>query len=194
MNAVRFTKAAPDRVSLVGLGTLLLITTAAGIWLFAPLARTQRASAASRLDLSHDRIEIQNGMDQAHRLRQALAMQAVQLKAAQVGLLDPSRINERIANLSDLAADAGLSIQQIQPGTAVVVGPHDRVPIRILALGTYPTCVRFVHRLSEQLADVAVESFEVSRVDQGGHAKAQLRVDLVWYAAAAGAAANPERP
>ena len=185
MTPLRPTWALPDRVSLVGLAVLVAITVLAGAALFAPLARTQRAGAADRMDLAHGRSAVQADMERARKLRQELTAQRAQLETGQVMLLNPARINERIGDLSDLAARQGLSVQQVQPGVAVVVGQHDRLPIRIVAAGTYPTCVSFVRGVHEHLPDVAVEAFEIVRADAGGRAKAQLRVDLVWYAAGA---------
>lgn len=177
--------AMPDRVSAMGLGGLVAVTVLAGLVLFAPLARTQRATAEALLELSHDHSAIQDDTERARKLRQVLSAQHAELQAAQVTLLDPARINERIGDLSDLAVEGGLAVQQVLPGNPVVVGPHDRVPIRLVASGTYPTCARFVRTVHQRLADVAVESFEIVRADEGGRAKAQMRVDLVWYAAGA---------
>jgi Tfp pilus assembly protein PilO len=192
----QWTWAVPDRVNLFGLAVLALVTILAVTAVLGPLAGTERANADGRLNLAHERQAALADIEQVRKLKQELALGHSRLEEAYVPLLEPSRINQRIGDLTDLAVAQHLAVQQVLPGAGLAVGAHTRVPIRLLATGNYPTCSSFIRSVHQALPDVAVDSFEIKRVDVGGRGDADLRVDLVWYAtaevkAAAAADATP---
>ncbi len=186
MNNLSKMPALSNRANLFGLLGLFLLTVGAGFFLFAPLTKTRSAVAAQRMELTQDVQTVQDQMEQARKLRHALASAKDQLQAQRISLLDPSRINERIADLGELAQEAKLTVQRVQPGWPMTVGRYDCVPIRMLVRGSYPTCTSFMHSLHQRLVDISIESFQLRRIDEDGPAVAELQVDLIWFAAAQG--------
>jgi len=93
-------------------------------------------------------------------------------------------VNRRIAQLADLAAETGLTINEIQPGEPSSSLRFETVPVRLCAAGSYPTCVRFLRRLVERFPDTTVDSFKVMSNPKKPEQPAEFRVNLLWYAAA----------
>ena len=111
------------------------------------------------------------------RVRQALAESPVQLKSVQ-------HINRHIAHLAGLASDCATKIDEIQPGEPTATVRYKMVPIRLVGSGSFPTCVRLLHRLREAFADTAVASFQLTGRPSEQAAPAVFRIDLIWYASA----------
>ena len=88
----------------------------------------------------------------------------------------------RIARLTNLAAGAGLNVNEILPGSAVSGERFDSVPVRMNATGSYPTCVAFLCKLTETFPDTSVDSFELSGNPQRPQDPAEFHVDLIWHA------------
>lgn len=109
-------------------------------------------------------------------LRADLARQTVPLQSART-------VNRRLAELTDLAAGAGLEVSEIVPAAAVAGSRFDTVPIRIRGAGSYPTCAAFLCKLTRAFPDTSVDSFELSGEPAKPHALAGFRVQLAWYAA-----------
>ncbi|MBL7133358.1 MAG: hypothetical protein ISS78_04615 [Phycisphaerae bacterium] len=116
------------------------------------------------------------------RVRQALAASPVQLESAQY-------VNRRIARLAGLASDCAAKIDEIQPGEPAAAVRYRMVPIRLAGSGSFPACVRLLHRLQEVFPDTAVASFQLTGRPSEQAAPAVFRIDLIWYASA-----NPQPP
>ena len=174
---------------------VLLATTAAcaGItfaaWSLAVSpALQQRELRAHRLvelsSLRRKAASLSNQLTSAHH-RYAAAADNVAKMALH---LDPvGLVNTRLAQLTRLANDCGLEIDETQPGQVAAAPHYQVVDLKIAGSGTYPAATRFLHRLRERFRDVAVRSMDLS-ADSGNALSpgVRMRLELVWYAAPAG--------
>jgi len=110
-------------------------------------------------------------------IRKELADNPVQLQTAY-------HLNRRIAELADLAGQAGLVINRVQPGEPTSSPRFETVPIRLAGNGSYPVCAEFLRRLGRRFPDTAVDSFQVVGNPRKPGEPATFDVSLLWYAAA----------
>lgn len=138
--------------------------------------------------------ELQARREKARAVSAALATARFQLDgttrdvAALPLKLEPgSAVNARLARLAEVAAEAGLVLDEVRPGPPVA-GPHyEALPIRVGGTGTYPACAAFLHRLRDQFPDVGVKAFDCANPSGALDTKsptgpvASFRADLAWY-------------
>ena len=98
-------------------------------------------------------------------------------------LLPVSQINRRIADISDLAAKAGLKIDDIQPGEPLSAARYEMVPIQLAGKGSYRTCLSFLRQLRQTLPDTGVSSLELGGDPSTRGGIGDFRFSLLWYAA-----------
>jgi hypothetical protein len=107
--------------------------------------------------------------------------------------LEPATlVNDRLARLTDLANECGLSVDEVQPGQTTD-GPHyQSVALKLAGSGSYPACARFLHRLHDAFPDTGVRAMDTSNNSPNPVVPVvSFRVDLVWYAAPLAPAVAP---
>ena len=127
-------------------------------------------------------------LNSAHRkllvLQQQLADAPLQLKPAH-------QINNRLAELTDLASRCGIRIEDIQPGKGARALRYEIVPIHVAGTGTYRTCTSFVHQLRQTYPDTGVAAFALSGNPNEPAEAARFSFDLEWFAALSDTPAPP---
>jgi Tfp pilus assembly protein PilO len=144
-----------------------------------------RWSAAAALKVAVDsRQQIAGDVErQEAALRDDLNRVRMALDASSLTLQTAAFRNERLARLTELAADHDLSVNGVLTTDVVRDERYDMVPIRIEGMGSFPDCVRFLHDLNGRFRDTGVRAFEL-RGSPGRHATdAFFRFEMVWYAA-----------
>ncbi|MBL7140607.1 MAG: type 4a pilus biogenesis protein PilO [Planctomycetes bacterium] len=188
------------------LGAALCVALAAGVYLAGvePLIHRQDVYAAQLKVLEAEQ-------DRAGRLEQTLkTVQAhlvkVQRDAAEGTLrLRPlATATLHVAEISQLAADSGLQLDDIQTAAAIPGEYAVAVPVRLSGTGTYTACTLFLARLRRALPETCVVSLTLADRGQQPASPAVFEMDLRWHAAREGAApsagasqalsANPPNP
>jgi Tfp pilus assembly protein PilO len=106
------------------------------------------------------------------------------LARSPVRLQPAALINQRLAAVTQLATECGLSLDEVRPGNAVDSTHFQTVPIRIVGGGRYPQCAGFLRNLRQTFGDMGVRQFMVSNV--GGPVPsatpaASFQAELVWF-------------
>jgi Tfp pilus assembly protein PilO len=109
-------------------------------------------------------------------LRRTLDREKIELQSAR-------QVNSRIARLTELAARAGLEVDEVAPGKADIGPRYETVPLRLRGSGSYPTCAAFLCQLIKTFPDTSVVSFELSGDPQKPRTPGIFHVNLRWYAA-----------
>jgi len=188
------------------LGAAVCIVLTAGVYLAGvePLIRRHDEYADQLKTLEAEQARA------AHLERTLKAVQAhlakVQREAAEGTLrLRPlATAPLHVAEISQLAADSGLVIDDIQTATPVPGEYAVAVPVRLSGTGTYTACTLFLSRLRRALPETCVLSFTLADRGQQPASPAAFEMDLRWHAAredatpSAGASqalsANPPNP
>jgi Tfp pilus assembly protein PilO len=175
-----------------GAALLIGIAAAAAVWTMgiSPTLEAREAQQLKRASLAPE---------EARRdaLVRAIALQQEQLttiradRAANPVLLEPaSRINHRLASLTELASDAGLEVEQIAPGPPGAGASVVR--LRLTGSGQFPDCSGFLSRLDEAFPDMAVTAFQLAGNPSEPSGQASFVFDLAWHAAPEGQATGRE--
>ena len=150
---------------------------------------------ARRAEAAANTAELQTRRENAAQLagtlaatRRKLAETNRELAGLTLRLESAATLNSRLARLSDLAIEAGLTLDEVQPGTPADGAHYQTVPIRIVGAGTYPACAAFLRRLRERFPDTSVRSFELASSNPLRHGgrdpiPAVFRVELTWHTA-----------
>lgn len=171
------------RIDLAGIASLVGLALVVGLGGFWPLFSSQREQAREQAELIAEReqaarldaclVSLRTRADAAH---EALARGSLHLAPA-------SALNRRLAEISTLAVESGLRIDDIRPDRAVS-GPHyETVPIILAGGGTYRTCTAFLGRMRKAMPDTSVTALELTANAADPAAAARFRFDLNWYAA-----------
>ena len=150
-----------------------------------PMMRRQDDLAAQTAHVNAQRQNVTMLGNRASVLRGKLTAVRTTLRDyVPIQLQPASRINRRIAKLTDLAVRNGLSVDEIRPGETVRSAQHTMVPIHLRGSGAYPTWSAFLHQLTETFQDTSVDSFELSGHPGSPSKPATFQIDLVWHASA----------
>jgi len=109
------------------------------------------------------------------RIKQELSDNAIKLKSA-------DEINSHLARLAAVTGKCGLKLDQLRPDKYLSGPRYQTVPIYLAGSGSFPECVKLLHKLQREFPDTSVASFEVSGDPSKPEEPTRLRVDLLWYA------------
>ena len=130
------------------------------------VARRDHAAAMSTLAATRSRLV---------KVQDDLAANAIQLEPA-------SAVNRRLADLSELATRCGLEVDELKPAEPLSGRHSQRVPVHMIARGSYRECVVFLNRLRRQLPDTGAGSMELSGAPTESDWRISLRCVLWWHA------------
>lgn len=158
---------------------LTLFVASVGFW---PMLERRAETSQQREALAVKREETrQLGVTLAtmrHRLtdvERAAAEQPLQLEPV-------DRLNHRLGRLTALADRAGLEIDEINPGEAVVGEHYVTVPITVSGRGSYDAARSFLAALHGGVADLSVAGMNLAGVTSGVEADPSFAFELRWYA------------
>lgn len=103
-------------------------------------------------------------------------------------------INQRLVRITNKAVAAGLSIDQMTPGTPAPAARFVTVPVKISGTCTYPGLSRFVHELRREFPDSAITTLQVSGNPADPTSRASFAAEIAWFAAPAVSAAATDKP
>ncbi|MHC4985369.1 MAG: type 4a pilus biogenesis protein PilO [Planctomycetota bacterium] len=170
------------RTNAAGAAILLALTAALGVvpgWLLV----SNRQSVASQADaLDAARLDHASAMSALTATRSQLTGVQADLATSAVQLEPPSAVNRRLADLSTLATECGLEVDELKPAEPIPGQHSRRVPVHMIARGSYRQCVMFLNRLRSQLPDTGARSVELSGTPTEPDGRVSLRCMLWWHA------------
>jgi hypothetical protein len=177
-------------IDAAGAGACLVVTLAAYFLIAAPaLSRRSRtafewkSASADKRELAATNAAVRSATARVGDLRNTIAKKSIRL-------VPEDQLNGELARVSTLAAESGLSTEDVRPG-AVLAGPkYDVLPFRICGRGRYQDCVRFIHRLRIQDPDMGVGAIRLSVSD--GQGQAAFAITLRWFTTSASAGRKAE--
>ena len=165
-----------------GAAILLALTAALGVgplWLLVENRRSVASQAdaleTAREDHAAAMADLATMRSRLTRVQEDLAASAVQLEPA-------SAVNRRLADLSTLATQCGLEVDELKPAEPVPGRHSQRVPVYMIARGSYRQCVVFLNRLRRRLPDTGAGSMELSGAPTESDGRISMRCVLWWHA------------
>lgn len=148
-----------------------------------PLLDRRAAAEDRKRDLSEKRQESADVLSALTASKRELAGVELALAETPLRLQPMGAVNQRLARMTALASEAGLTLNEIQPGKAALGTHYATVPIQVAGTGRFPTIVAFLNRLHTTFPDTGVTSFTLSGAPATPNAPVAFRIDLAWHAA-----------
>lgn len=137
------------------------------------------------LALSAARGERDDAKANAETFARRLADARNQTKSVELELQSVRQRHTHVGNISRIAADSNLVIDQVSPGEAKVISGVQRVvcvPVTLGGKGSYEHISNFMRRLHLEHRDTSVESLKLLAEPGSGGEVAVFSVSLLWFA------------
>jgi Tfp pilus assembly protein PilO len=168
-------------VDLAGLACCAVLAGAGYMIAVVPVVRSREAVASLRSSIGGVEANGEQLLQITRTLDLELARVQSRLRSSSLELEPAERVNRRVNELTRLASESGLTLDEVLPRAPEEGSMFRTVPIHISGAGSFPDCARFVHSLRSELPDTTVESLRLV----GGAETGTFEFDLVWYAAPA---------
>lgn len=163
-----------------------VVCVGAALWYFAGYEPLSQARATRE----HMEQELHDHQDAAEKQMELLTMResilakvraensvsAVQLKPAE-------RVNQQVSDLTGVAGDAGLRVDEIRPASAMPAARFTMVPIKVSGAGEYAAVTEFLRLLRADFRDTGVIGFSLKMPTDATATGLKFEFNLVWYAA-----------
>ena len=172
-------------IDAAGLGVCLVISIAFYVLGVAPLIQRSADIQDSIQERQHQE-QTKADLARSHnQLKQRLEQVQKELNEAGIQLQPMSRLNEYLAQLTNLATQNGLSLHEIKSGKPVTLKHYRSIPIHLSGMGTYQNSVSFLHSLNEKFPDIRVFGLNLNVLTDPGKPQAKVNMGLVWHTALA---------
>lgn len=171
------------QIDAAAIGVCLLLGAAVYFVGLKPIIDRQALRVQHQNRLAEARRESQKLTTDLNTSRATLAQIRLKIKDSAIQLQSTRHLNQRLSEITKLATECGLQVDEIQPGSVSTGERYETVPISLAGAGKYEACATFLHRLQKAFPDTGVSAFELV-----GHPRQTLRAadfqfSLIWYAA-----------
>lgn len=171
------------RIELAAAVVIVVITAAGVMGMILPAWHTHQQAEQGRAKLAEAQAAANKAAGKLEKMRAAYgrAQKAVAKHPLELARMD--QLNERLSQVTALAARHHLAVDAIKPGQAQVKTHYVCQPIRVSGTGGFSSAVSFIHQMHKQLPDIAVRSLKLTADPTQPHRGATFEFDLRWYAA-----------
>ena len=168
------------RIDAMGLLALALVTGACYAGLIAPTISHQQTYEQIQPQVVQRTEEVQDARASLADLHEYLDQTQADLQDLPLRLKSSSGVNSRLAQLSEMASEVGLEIHQMMPDSVRAGQRYDIVPIVLSGAGDFAQVTRFMQRVHDNYADIAVVGFTLAS-ESTATAQARFDIGLAWY-------------
>jgi len=166
-----------------GAGTCVALTFLAYFAGFRSLASSHAASATRQNELNRQRRKCSELRASSSALEARVVDVQQQLAKSPVRLQSGRHVNQRIAEITELAGSCGLKVDDIGLGQTFSTSHYRAVPIHVAGTGSYGTCMVFLQRINQTFPDTAVSKLELLRAAQRRSMVSTFKLSLLWHVA-----------
>jgi Tfp pilus assembly protein PilO len=157
----------------------------AGVWALAGLsplteAKAERERAEASLRQLREECD-QLARSEGQQDRELLALRQ-RLETAPMRLCPVEAVNQRVSDLAALAAEHGLRIDEIKPGSPEAGKQFVRVPIKMAGAGSYEALAGYLHAINKRFQDTGVARLDLRGEPEAMDRPARYSVELTWHA------------
>ena len=177
-------------------GAAIVVALAATVHLLLAVPAQRERDQAERLDAERAAADerrrdlettVRRASDDVKAVRQMISRGSLQL--------DPdTKLNQRIAALTQWATRAGLAVDAIEPGNKRPGALFHVVPIRIAGKGRYVQVRDFVSALHREMPDTPITSMNLAAVPSVAEPSVNFSIELHWHTAVIPAAGTAPPP
>jgi Tfp pilus assembly protein PilO len=169
------------KIDVVGVATCAVITLAGYLAGARPLLNSRDDRAQQQVALIDARQSVSTLAGSARSLRTQFTGSQLALAKIQIALQPASSLNQRIAELTNLAVDCQLEVQFVQPGSIVSGSRFAQIPIQVAGTGSSQACSAFLHRLRGKFPDISVRDFDLSTSPADASHSMNFSYQLTWF-------------
>ena len=174
-------KIEPWQVNGIALAVLAALTGVAYACGVRPLLDRHELAMRQQSELEIARAKSADVQRLCASLQQQLADLQRALAAAPLKLQLASTLNQKLAVVTDLAAQRGAGLDDVQPGKSADGPQFSSMPIHVAGAGSFPAFAGLLHRLRQGHPDIAVMAFDIVGTPRDNTGSARFAVDLLWY-------------
>ena len=171
------------KIDVGGLAVCVALTLATVFSGLRPVVAERRENALRRAALDEQMRRATEADEVLVALQARLETARIELASDSLRLKPVSSVNTTLAEISALAGDCGLKLNEIQPGRAVQGLHYQALPIQLAGTCTYRNGTLFLHRLRESAADVGVSGLELTGNPADPAGAGAFHLGLQWFAA-----------
>lgn len=169
-------------IDAAGAGVLAAMTLGVYLLQIQPLLRASRVHAAQAVLLETQQRKLPDLKHSAQAFHTRLEATEKAIAATALQLLPARRLNERLAQLAELATQNGLRIDEIEPGKTTVNAQYETIAIRLSGKGGYRQCTQFLAALHSQMPDTNATAIHLAAGDRPELA-GTFTFNLLWHTA-----------
>jgi len=169
------------QIDAAGLVLCAVMTAAAYFAAWQPLQNGRAAAEARDAALGLARAQAAALSANSRTVRAQLANAQAAVAKFEIPLQPASGVNQRMAELTALANECGLDVQNAQTGAVNSNPRYGQLPIQLSGAGTYRTCAQFLHRLRERFPDTGIKCLDVAATPSDSSTVTSFDFQLVWY-------------
>lgn len=170
------------RIDLAAAGIVLSITVVAYIAVIGPLVDARTTSQIEQRELEAKQQRLAEHTSTLKALAQDLAsMKEAATSLPAIQSLAEQQANHRLAELTTLAAQMNLKVNELRTAAPQNIERFHIVPIHLSGSGPFQQCTSFLHQLRTTFPDTAVWSLKISREAGVRPDHATFRADLAWF-------------
>jgi Tfp pilus assembly protein PilO len=175
------------QMDLTGLAICAVITALAYFTVIEPVSEAQASRRIERVELTNSQELLTRRASVVSLLAQDLAnMKRAASNMPAFQTLPAQQSNQRLADLTSLAAQSSLNVDEMRTASAIAGNRFQIVPIHLAGRGTFQNCTSFLHHLRRAFPDTSVSSLKIAKQPDMSAEHTTFRLQLSWYAAAAG--------
>lgn len=185
------------QVHIAGLAMLLLISAGAYVLVLGPLMDEDHRRMGLEAQVTGDTARGRQLAEEIKRTTAQTEAARTLVRDAHLVLKGHSALNDRLAQINEIAADCGLQTDTIEPGVETAGPRYTTVAIRLTTRGTAKGAMRFLKMLRQKTPDSPVVGIELTATPSTGAAEpvGVCIFELLWFtsgnAAVAGEAVGP---
>lgn len=177
-------------VDAAGFAAVMLLLAVFAYAVVGPMVRGQAAEREELVRLASARSEAKKLRDERSTYDTKHERAVKDLAATRVKVEPTSKLNTRLAGLTEAGAKFGLVIDRIQPEQANATPKATLVPIRVEGRGGFAASRDWLAQLRSDYPDIAVRGLDIGRDVGASENAAKFAFELMWYAAPTAQAAE----
>ena len=172
----------PRTIDAIAVGVCLALAGLVFVVGVLPLIEQRREQRQTHHQLAekHHQIDMLEASVLDMRRRQRELERGLERYPLRLASLDA--LNRRLAEVTNLAHDAGLELDRVRPGRPVAGEHFQQVPVSVTGQGDYRAVATFLHQARTELPDIALHDLDIQG-RPSPDAPTTFSLDLTWYAA-----------
>jgi Tfp pilus assembly protein PilO len=170
-----------------GFAVAVVLTFAFLFGVLLPLNARMKQQAVERQTAARESQRLAGIFATGKALEREIELTRLEIMAAPLQLSSVEALNQRLADLAQLANRCMLHTEQLTPDEAVKTARFVTVPVRMSGHGSYRNCAMFIHCLHQQLPDVDVRAFKLTGTPNDPATDGNFEFQLGWIATERGA-------